>query len=125
MNYIIDSFPSIAVISPYAEQILTLKEIYQHSLLTRYKNKISINTIDSFQGQERDIVCISMTRSNTEHKVGFLSDIRRMNVAITRAKKKLIVIGDSTTLSTLPFYRKLIDHIENAGGYHSAWEFME
>ena len=124
MNYIIDSFPNIAVISPYAEQILTLKEIYQHSLLTRYKNKISINTIDSFQGQERDIVCISMTRSNTEHKIGFLSDIRRMNVAITRAKKKLTIIGDSTTLSTLPFYKNLIDHIEKAGGYHSAWEFM-
>ena len=90
-----------------------------------HKDKISVNTIDSFQGQERDVVYISMTRSNEEGIIGFLSDIRRMNVAMTRAKKKLVVIGDSATLSRLSFYANFIDYAEKKEGYHSAWEFME
>lgn len=123
--YTLDAFPSIAIISPYMQQIGTIKELYLQSSLTKFDNKIAINTIDSFQGQERDIVIISMTRSNTDHKIGFLSDIRRMNVAMTRAKRKLTVIGDSITLSTLPFYRNFIEHVENVNGYHSAWEFIK
>ncbi|MNL73675.1 hypothetical protein D3C87_1991710 [compost metagenome] len=84
-----------------------------------------MNTIDSFQGQERDIVYIGMTRSNADGVIGFLSDIRRMNVAMTRARKKLVVIGDSATLSRLPFYADFITYAEKADAYKSAWEFAD
>ncbi|MGN7724027.1 AAA domain-containing protein [Chitinophaga sp. 22620] len=125
-HYKPESFPSIAVISPYKEQIYLLKEQLEHSpALKAYGDKISVNTIDSFQGQERDIVYISMTRSNTENKIGFLSDVRRMNVAMTRARKKLVVIGDSATLSQLPFYADFIAYAEARDAYRSAWEYME
>lgn len=125
-HYQPDNFPTIAVISPYKQQIYLLKEQLQHSpLLQPYLSKISVNTIDSFQGQERDIVYISMTRSNTESKIGFLSDIRRMNVAMTRARKKLVVIGDSGTLSQLPFYADFVTYAEQREAYKSAWEFMD
>ncbi|MNY37450.1 hypothetical protein D3C86_1720140 [compost metagenome] len=90
-----------------------------------YGDRISVNTIDSFQGQERDLVYISMTRSNNEGIIGFLSDIRRMNVAMTRARKKLVVIGDSATLSRLPFYADFIDYAEENNAYQSAWEFAD
>jgi ATP-dependent RNA/DNA helicase IGHMBP2 len=121
-----DNFPTIAIISPYKQQIYLLKEQLQHApLLQPYLQKISVNTIDSFQGQERDIVYISMTRSNTESKIGFLSDVRRMNVAMTRARKKLVVIGDSGTLSTLPFYADFITYAEQRDAYKSAWEFID
>lgn len=117
--------PSIAIISPYKEQINVLKELMTHSpVLVDYGDKISINTIDSFQGQERDIVYISMTRSNTDSRIGFLSDIRRMNVAMTRARKKLVVIGDSATLSQFPFYAEFISYAEKMNSYQSAWEFV-
>ena len=89
-----------------------------------YGNKISVNTIDSFQGQERDIVYISMTRSNAEGAIGFLADIRRMNVAMTRARKKLVIIGDSATLSRLAFYSDFITYAEKRNAYQSAWEFV-
>jgi superfamily I DNA and/or RNA helicase len=121
-----DNFPSIAIISPYKQQIHILKEQLQYvPELQSYGDKISVNTIDSFQGQERDIVYISMTRSNTENKIGFLSDIRRMNVAMTRARKKLVIIGDSATLSQLPFYAGFITYAEQQNAYQSAWEFMD
>jgi len=110
---------SIAVISPYREQIRLLKELF-----TETPDNISINTIDSFQGQERDMVVISMTRSNPEGEIGFLSDTRRMNVAMTRAKKKLVMIGDSSTLARLPFYTDLISYSELIGGYQSAWDYI-
>ena len=120
------NFPSIAVISPYRQQIQLLKEQLQHSTqLQVYGDKISVNTIDSFQGQERDIVYISMTRSNSESRIGFLSDIRRMNVAMTRARKKLVVIGDSATLSQFPFYANFIAYAEQQNAYQSAWEFVD
>lgn len=120
------NFPSIAVISPYRQQIQLLKEQLQHSTqLHIYGDKISVNTIDSFQGQERDIVYISMTRSNSESRIGFLSDIRRMNVAMTRARKKLVVIGDSATLSRFPFYANFIAYAEQHNAYQSAWEFVD
>jgi len=120
------NFPTIAVISPYRLQIDLLKEQLLHSpALQPFLDKISVNTIDSFQGQERDIVYIGMTRSNPDNKIGFLSDIRRMNVAMTRARKKLVVIGDSATLSQLPFYADFIGYAEKHEAYQSAWEFME
>jgi superfamily I DNA and/or RNA helicase len=125
-HYQPENFPTIAVISPYKQQIYLLKEQLLHSpFLQAYGSKISVNTIDSFQGQERDIVYISMTRSNTESKIGFLSDIRRMNVAMTRARKKLVVIGDSGTLSQLPFYADFITYAEKRDAYKSAWEFVD
>lgn len=125
-SYSVDSFPSVAVISPYKQQVYALKELLEHSLdLQAYSKSISVNTIDSFQGQERDIVYISMVRSNTDGIIGFLSDTRRMNVAMTRARKKLVVIGDSGTLSRFPFYAGFIAHTEQLGAYHSIWEFMD
>ena len=125
-KYETENFPSIAVISPYKQQINLLKTQFQHSSdLQQYKENISVNTIDSFQGQERDIVYISLTRSNDKGEIGFLSDIRRMNVAMTRARKKLVVIGDSATLGKHSFYANFIEYAEKKGGYVSAWEFME
>lgn len=119
------SFPSIAVISPYKHQVEVLKEkVLQADALTDVAAAITVNTIDSFQGQERDAVYISMTRSNTDNIIGFLSDIRRMNVAMTRARKKLVVIGDSATLAQHPFYAGFITYAQNNNGYISAWELM-
>jgi ATP-dependent RNA/DNA helicase IGHMBP2 len=124
-SFTIENFPAIAVISPYKEQIRLLKEqMAFFPELQIHANKISINTVDSFQGQERDVVYISMVRSNTAGEIGFLSDIRRMNVALTRAKKKLVVIGDSSTLSKLPFYTEFISYAEQLNAYQSAWEFV-
>jgi len=120
------NFPTIAIISPYKTQVHVLRDlISQSEELKEIIHKISVNTIDSFQGQERDIVYISLTRSNNERNIGFLSDIRRMNVAITRAKKKLVVIGDGATISSSEFYGGLIQYAENVGMYKSAWEFVE
>jgi len=119
-------FPTIGIISPYKQQIQLLKDMMpDYSVLTDYVNCISVNTIDSFQGQERDVIYLCMTRSNPEGTIGFLSDIRRMNVAMTRARKKLVIIGDSATLSRLPFYADLIAYAEVHNGYKSAWEFMD
>ncbi len=125
-HYTAADFPAIAVISPYKQQVHLLQEQLEHTPeLQIYGNKIAVNTIDSFQGQERDIVYIGMTRSNTEGSIGFLSDIRRMNVAMTRAKKKLVVIGDSVTLSRFPFYADFITYAQDKNAYQSAWEFMD
>ena len=118
------NFPSIAIISPYKQQLAVLNEQLNHAPeLQPYQASISVNTIDSFQGQERDIVYISMTRSNDRQEIGFLSEIRRMNVAMTRARKKLVVIGDSATLSSLPFYTEFITYAEGLNAYQSAWEW--
>lgn len=125
-RYSVDNFPSVAVISPYRQQIELLKEhLRQTPVLQPYLEKITVNTIDSFQGQERDIVYISMTRSNADNKIGFLSEIRRMNVAMTRAKKKLVVIGDSATLSQLSFYANFIKYATERNAWQSAWEFID
>ena len=122
-DYSPENFPTIAVISPYSKQVAILQEQILHvESLKKYAHRVSVNTIDSFQGQERDVVYISMTRSNDEGSIGFLSDIRRMNVAMTRARKKLVVVGDSVTLSQLPFYADFIEYAEGIGGYQSAWE---
>lgn len=120
------SFPAIGIISPYRQQVHVLNELLSDDpLLRRYAQHISVNTIDSFQGQERDIVYIGMTRSNADNRIGFLSEIRRMNVAMTRAKKKLVVIGDSSTLAQSPFYAGFIGYAERQTAYRSAWEFLE
>ncbi|WP_020596941.1 AAA domain-containing protein [Spirosoma panaciterrae] len=124
-HYNVENFPTIALISPYKQQINILKEqLLHYPDLQAYGPKISVNTIDSFQGQERDIVYISLVRSNTEGDIGFLSDIRRMNVAMTRARKKLVIVGDSATLASLPFYADFITYAETLNTYQSAWEWM-
>jgi DNA replication protein DnaC len=118
-------FPSIAIISPYKQQIQVLNDQLSHiPELQPYLAHISANTVDSFQGQERDIVYISMTRSNSEGMIGFLADIRRMNVAMTRARKKLVIVGDSATLAQFPFYADFISFTESIEAYQSAWEWM-
>ena len=120
-----EEVPSIAVIAPYKAQAVYLKEEFLgDELLAPFSEFVSINTIDSFQGQERDVVFITLVRSNEKNEIGFLSDYRRMNVAMTRAKKKLVVIGDSATIGGDKFYGAFIDYVEQVEGYRSAWEFM-
>jgi len=116
---------TIGIISPYKEQVQYLtNQINADEELEPYKSKIAIKTVDGFQGQERDIIYISMVRSNDQREIGFLSDIRRMNVALTRAKKKLVVIGDSATIGNHSFYKDFLDYAESIGAYKSAWEFI-
>jgi ATP-dependent RNA/DNA helicase IGHMBP2 len=120
------TFPTVAVIAPYRHQVEVLKEyVLASPRLQQYKSFISVNTIDSFQGQERDVVYISLTRSNADSVIGFLGEVRRMNVAITRARKKLVLVGDSATLSQFSFYDDLVEYAHNIAAYKSAWEFME
>ena len=87
--------------------------------------KIVVKTVDGFQGQERDIIYISLVRSNDTKEIGFLNDIRRMNVALTRARQRLVVIGDSATLANHPFYKSFIEYAESMDAYQSAWEFAD
>jgi superfamily I DNA and/or RNA helicase len=105
----------IAVIAPYAAQVRWLRD---HCDI----ENLEIDTVDGFQGREKEAVLITMVRCNREGEVGFLGDPRRMNVAMTRAKRKLIIVGDSATLSHEPFFVKLLDYFERIGGYHSVWE---
>lgn len=113
---------SYGLISPYKGQVELLKRQLQEFPFN--KEKIKVNTIDGFQGQERDVIYISLVRSNDRNDIGFLKDYRRMNVALTRAKKKLVICGDSATIGQDPFYADLISHIEANGGYRSAWELL-
>ena len=86
---------------------------------------ITINTIDGFQGQERDVVYISLVRSNRKGEIGFLRDYRRMNEAMTRARKQLIIVGDSATIGHNSFYQDFLIYCEQYGQYRSAWEFLQ
>lgn len=113
---------TVAIISPYRAQVEWLRQEAAEWGLG--ESRLTINTIDSFQGQERDVVYISLVRSNDSGEIGFLSDYRRINVAMTRAKKKLVMAGDSATLGNDPFYRRLLEYCENQGFYGSAWEWM-
>ncbi len=122
----LNKMPGIAVISPYKEQVQLLRALLaDNPFFEPYSKNISVNTIDAFQGQEREVVYISLTRSNPEGTIGFLADTRRMNVAMTRARKKLVVIGDGATLSKAAFYANFISYASDLNGYHSAWEFMD
>jgi ATP-dependent RNA/DNA helicase IGHMBP2 len=104
-----------AFISPYAGQVAAAKELLP--------KQMRISTIDSFQGQEKEIIILSLVRSNDDGDIGFLKDYRRMNVAITRAKEQLFVIGDSATIGADAFYSSFLTYIENAGTYRTVWEF--
>ncbi|MFQ3576052.1 MAG: AAA domain-containing protein [Cytophagales bacterium] len=116
----------VGIISPYKAQVNHLKEkLSESSELLSFKDQITIHSVDGFQGQEREVIYISMVRSNSKGEIGFLSDIRRMNVAMTRAQKKLVVIGDSATLSHFKFYQDWLEYLEKHDAHHSAWELME
>ena len=106
---------NIACITPYAGQVAAAKELFG--------NDIRISTIDSFQGQEKHTIILSLVRSNDENEIGFLKDYRRMNVAITRAQEQLIVIGDSATIGGDVFYNAFLLYVEKHGCYKSVWEF--
>jgi superfamily I DNA and/or RNA helicase len=104
------------IISPYKSQVQLLRKLVRESAELRpLHGAISVNTVDGFQGQERDVIFISMVRGNDEGRIGFLGDLRRMNVAITRARMKLVILGDSETLSHTDFYRDLFRHVEKHG----------
>lgn len=113
---------SVGIISPYREQAERIEKAIRRSY--DYSPFIKVDTVDSFQGQERDLIIISLVRSNSNNEIGFLKDYRRLNVALTRARKKLIVIGDSATLATDKFYGKFMDYIDTIESYHSAYEFL-
>lgn len=109
----------ITLIAPYRAQVKVLQDLVEQSQL-----KIRVSTIDAIQGQESKVVYISLTRSNSDQQIGFLNELRRMNVAITRAQEQLIVVGDSSTISTVPFYHRLLEYTQKIDGYCSAWEWV-
>jgi len=106
---------AIAVITPYAAQARWLRERLRAP-------ELEVDTVDGFQGREKEAVLVSLVRSNREGEIGFLSDVRRMNVALTRARRKLIVVGDSATITAHPFYQRLVAYFDDSGAYRSIWE---
>jgi superfamily I DNA and/or RNA helicase len=105
----------VAVIAPYAAQVKLLRDLLPIPGL-------EIDSVDGFQGREKEAVVYSMVRSNPEGDVGFLADVRRTNVALTRARRKLVVVGDSATLASHPFYQRLFTYFEAIGAHGSVWE---
>ena len=103
----------VGIISPYRAHVQYLKRLLKkYEFFKPYRRLISVNTVDGFQGQERDVILISLVRSNDEGQIGFLKDLRRMNVAMTRARMKLIILGDKSTMTKHPFYQKLWEYVE-------------
>jgi superfamily I DNA and/or RNA helicase len=105
----------VAVISPYSAQVRLLRKLLQ-------QDDLEIDTVDGFQGREKEVVVISLVRSNSEGEIGFLADVRRMNVALTRARRKLLVVGDSATIANHTFYQRLLEYFELMSAYHTVWE---
>jgi superfamily I DNA and/or RNA helicase len=119
---------TVGVIAPYRAQINYLKDAIEDSKVLNgllLHRMLSVGTVDSFQGQERDIIAISLTRSNPQGEIGFLSDIRRMNVGMTRARRKLLLVGDSSTLCINPFFMDLLSYVKQMGGYRTAHEMTQ
>lgn len=126
LKKLIGSEVSVGFISPYKAQVNLLKELKEKDEgLNSLGKMLTINTVDGFQGQERDVIYISLVRSNDRGEIGFLADTRRMNVAMTRARKKLVLIGDSATLSNNAFYKRFLEYADEQGAYRSAWEMPE
>lgn len=118
----LDEGITLGIITPYSAQVDILQHLAESSaILEPLHRLVSINTVDAFQGQERDVIAISFVRSNEKSEVGFLADIRRTNVAMTRARKKLILIGDSATLGAHAFYAELIEFLQEKGYYKSVY----
>ncbi|MEZ6087873.1 MAG: AAA domain-containing protein [Pirellulaceae bacterium] len=111
------SADDMGIIAPYAAQVRFLRENCEFK-------RLEIDTVDGFQGREKEAILISLVRSNATGEIGFLADKRRMNVALTRARRKLIVVGDSATLGAHDFYAAFFEYVESIGGYHSVWEEM-
>jgi superfamily I DNA and/or RNA helicase len=125
VDKIIQDDLKIGIISPYKLQVKYLAELFAaNEAFIPISGQISINTIDAFQGQERDMIYLSLVRSNDRNEIGFLSDTRRMNVAMTRAKKKLVMVGDSATLGSHFFYEQFLNYINSINAYKSAYEFI-
>jgi ATP-dependent RNA/DNA helicase IGHMBP2 len=108
----------VAVISPYDAQVQRLRQL----LAARVDEGLEVDTVDGFQGREKEAVVVSLVRSNEAGEVGFLADVRRMNVALTRARRKLVVVGDGATVSRHPFYAAFFEHAQRTGAWRSAWE---
>ena len=114
---LVDSI-DVGIISPYRAQVQYLKKlIKKYEFFKPYRRLISVNTVDGFQGQERDVILISLVRSNDEGQIGFLKDLRRMNVAMTRARMKLIILGNKETMTKHPFYKKQWEYVESINNY--------
>lgn len=112
----------IGVIAPYRAQVEWLKNNFK---LKPEPHQLEIETVDSFQGEERDLICLSLVRSNDRGEIGFLQDLRRINVAITRARKQIVLVGDSASLSQHPFYEALLEYAHHVKGWQSAWELID
>ena len=108
----------VAVIAPYGAQVQRLRQL----LAARVEEGLEVDTVDGFQGREKEAVVVSLVRANEAGDVGFLADVRRMNVALTRARKKLVVVGDGATVSRHPFYAAFLEHAQATGAWRSAWE---
>lgn len=115
---VLDERIDFGLISPYKAQVQYLRgRIKSSSFFRPFRSMITVNTVDGFQGQERDVVFISLVRANEDGQIGFLNDLRRMNVAITRARMKLVILGDADTMTRHPFYKKLMEYIQSAVGF--------
>ena len=111
-QHVLDERIDVGIISPYRAQVQLLRRLVRGTAYFKpYRHLIAVNTVDGFQGQERDVILISLVRANDEGQIGFLRDLRRMNVAITRARMKLIILGDASTLTRHPFYKRLYDYV--------------
>jgi predicted DNA helicase len=108
----------VAVVSPYEAQVQRLRQL----LAAHLEGGLEVDTVDGFQGREKEAVVVSLVRSNETGEVGFLADVRRMNVALTRARKKLVVVGDGATIARHPFYDRFLRHAQAAGAWRSAWD---
>ncbi|MBK7427743.1 MAG: AAA family ATPase [Saprospiraceae bacterium] len=115
--------PNVGILSPYKAQVHFIKDELEEDVTFPFP--VNVQTIDSFQGQERDIIYISLVRSNDSMEIGFLKDYRRMNVAMTRARKHLVIIGDSATIGNDAFYQAFLEYVEKHGAYRSAWEWIQ
>jgi superfamily I DNA and/or RNA helicase len=126
MEHLLREQTDFGIISPYKAQVRLLRKYLRNNkMLKPLRHQISVNTVDGFQGQERDVILISMVRDNESGNIGFLNDLRRMNVAITRARMKLIIFGNAETLSKTKFYEKLVAYFEDRGDFVKVNSFQE
>ena len=110
----------VAVISPYAAQVGLIRTLAGEALGSEHQ--LEIDTVDGFQGREKEVVLISLVRSNEKNEIGFLADTRRMNVAMTRARRRLVMIGDTATIGSHDFHKELLEYCESVGAYRSIWQ---
>ena len=118
MEHLLREQTDFGIISPYKAQVRLLRKYLKNNkMLKPLRHQITVNTVDGFQGQERDVILISMVRDNASGQIGFLNDLRRMNVAITRARMKLILFGNAETLSKTKFYERLVEYVQERGDF--------